>query len=249
MSGAVAVAVETQFVIATLERLRARGPRVQCLTNTVAQALMANCLLAFGAQVSMASHPDEVVDMCRGADAILINLGTLDAAREAAIPRVLAAENLCAKPIVLDPVFVQNSPLRMALAQKVIARGDVIVRGNPAEMAALRPRFDSRARTTLVATGAVDVIENSAQRLTVRFGHPLMARVTGMGCAAGAVIAAFAACETDPCSAAAAALTVFGIAGERAAERATGPGSFAVAFLDDLARIDGNIILQHMSRS
>lgn len=249
MSGPAVVAVEPHVVIGPLERLRARAPRVQCLTNTVAQALTANCLLALGAQVSMASHPDEVVDMCRGAGAILINLGTLDAAREAAIPRVLAAEDLRAKPLVLDPVFVQNSPMRMALAQKVIARGDAIVRGNPAEMAALKPRFDSRARTTLVTTGAVDLIETGAHRLTVRFGHPLMTRVTGMGCAAGAVIAAFAACERDPCIAAAAALTVFGIAGQRAAERAMGPGSFAVAFIDDLARIDGTIILQHMSRS
>ncbi|MGB9364572.1 MAG: hydroxyethylthiazole kinase, partial [Xanthobacteraceae bacterium] len=43
-----------------LMRLRARSPRVHCITNAVAQAFTANTLLAAGAVPSMTLSPDEV---------------------------------------------------------------------------------------------------------------------------------------------------------------------------------------------
>ena len=65
-----------------------------------------------------------------------------------------------------------------------------------------------------------------------------MADVTGLGCALGAVIAACMAVEPDPIKAATAAVLAFGVAGEVAASHSTGPGSFAVAFIDALASLD-----------
>ena len=55
-----------------------------------------------------------------------------------------------------------------------------------------------------------------------------MARVTAMGCAASALVGACLAVEPDAWQATAAALIVIGVAGEVAAARARGPGSFAV---------------------
>jgi hydroxyethylthiazole kinase len=216
---------------ALLARLRARAPRVQCLTNTVAQQITANVLLAVGARVSMATHPDEVVDMTASADALLINLGTLDAARVAAIPRLLADRRVLAKPRVLDPVFVEHSPLRRALALQVIAAGPLIVKGNAAELAVLA----LPASVTRIETGAVDRMAGAGSVREISGGHPWMAEVTGLGCALGGLIAACAAVEADPVKAGVAALEAFARAGERAAARASGPGSFAVAFVDALA--------------
>ncbi len=65
-------------------------------------------------------------------------------------------------------------------------------------------------------------------------GHPLMARVTAMGCAGSALVAAFLAVEPDAWTATAAALLALGVAGEVAAARARGPGSFAVEIIDAL---------------
>ncbi len=216
---------------AILARLRARRPRVQCLTNTVAQAITANVLLAVGARVSMATHPDEVVDMSASADALLINLGTLDAARIAAIPRLLADARVLALPRVLDPVFVEHSPLRRALAQQVVAAGPLIVKGNRGELAAL----ELPASTTRIETGAIDRVSGAGGTCEISGGHRWMADVTGLGCALGGLMAAFAAVEASPVKAGAAALEAFARAGERAAARASGPGSFAVAFIDALA--------------
>jgi hydroxyethylthiazole kinase len=57
--------------------------------------------------------------------------------------------------------------------------------------------------------------------------------VTALGCSLNGVIAAFIAGQ-EPLSATVAALAYYGLAGERAAQGAVGPGSFQTAFLDAL---------------
>src|SRR5690606_2125535 len=111
---------------------------------------------------------------------------------------------------------------------------EVVVRGNAAEMETLAPALaGGRERNlTRVTTGKVDLIEGSAGQYRIPHGHALMTKVTGVGCAAGALIAACCAVERDPALAAAAALTAYGIAGEIAAGRSRGPGSFAVELID-----------------
>jgi hydroxyethylthiazole kinase len=227
-------------VAAILTRVQTQRPRVQCLTNTVAQNITANMLLAFGAIPSMAIHVDEVAAMARGAGAILINIGTINAESELAIPQLLQAARDHGKPLVFDPVFVELSPLRQHVSREVLKLNDVVVRGNATEMDMLAPSLGhARERNlTRVTTGKVDLIEGAEGGYRVPYGHALMTKVTGVGCAAGALIAACCAVESDPARAAAAALTAYGIAGEIAAERSRGPGSFAVELIDALAGLD-----------
>ena len=94
--------------------------------------------------------------------------------------------------------------------------------------------ISSRLKTTVAVTGAVDAIANGSRTVLCRNGHPLMGRVTGMGCSATAVVAAFVAVNPDPLTAAAQALSYFGLCGELAAKGAEGPGSFEVALRDRL---------------
>jgi hydroxyethylthiazole kinase len=231
----------THATAQVLDRLRRSAPRVQCLTNTVAQAITANCLHALGVRASMATHPDEIVAMSRSADSLLVNLGTIEPVRLDALVRLLDDTELSGKPLVLDPVFVQHSPLRLAWAKRVLKRGGVIVKGNADEITALRLHFaETGCRpVAIVTTGAIDRIEAAGRNsIPIHAGHPYMAQVTGLGCAAGAVIAACAAVEPDPIAATAAAMTLFGVAGQRAAAFSAGPGSFAVHFIDELAALD-----------
>jgi hypothetical protein len=65
-----------------LERLRAKSPRVHCITNSVAQNFTANVLLALGAQPSMTISAEEIGHFARSADALLVNLGTFDRDRD-----------------------------------------------------------------------------------------------------------------------------------------------------------------------
>jgi hydroxyethylthiazole kinase len=70
-----------------------------------------------------------------------------------------------------------------------------------------------------------------------------MGRVTAMGCAGTALVAACLAVETDSWLATAAGLLIFAIAGECAAARARGPGSMAVEILDGLASLERETLL------
>lgn len=236
-------------VLAVLARVAERSPRVHCLTNTVAQNVTANMLLAFGAIPSMASHVDEVAAVAQGAGAILINLGTISADGEFAIPKLLEVARDRHKPLVLDPVFVELSPLRRHIAREVLRLPDVVVRGNAAEMQALAAELDTAERVTRVTTGRIDRIEGASGSLAVPYGHPLMAKVTGLGCASSALIAACCAVEPDPVAAAGAALTAYGIAGEIAAAKSAGPGSFAVNLIDALAGLDEARLRRHMGEN
>jgi hydroxyethylthiazole kinase len=231
----------------TFPRLRLKAPRVHCLTNSVAQSFTANLLLAAGTVPSMTIAPDEIAHFVPRAGALLVNLGTLDAERRAALPLALEAAAKADIPVVLDPVFVDASPPRLQVARDILARRPALLRLNGPEFEALSgaPPRDERIAEFAVATGAVialtgavDIVSDGRRIARIENGHPYMAQVTAMGCAAGALLAAFIACGADPFGAAITGLTALGVAGEIAADQARGPGSFAVAILDALAGLD-----------
>jgi hydroxyethylthiazole kinase len=233
-----------------LARIRSRAPRVHCITNSVAQAYTANMLLAAGAVPSMTISREEVAAFAAGADALLVNLGTFDTERRAAIELALGAKGRGrkgARPWVLDPVFIERSPARAQFAQGLLERGPAAVRLNRREFAALAggdagakaPARFAKARKTIVAiTGDSDVVTDGRRAATIVNGHALMGLVTAMGCAGSALLCAALAVEVDAWRAAVAALVALGVAGEVAALSARGPGSFAGAIIDALHNLD-----------
>jgi hydroxyethylthiazole kinase len=226
-----------------LERLRDSQPRVHCITNAVAQNFTANVLLAAGAIPSMTISPDEIAAFAARADALLVNLGTFDEERRTAADTAIAQVNRLERPWVLDPVLIDRSPPRADFARDLAARAPAAIRLNDGEFEALdgtssiEAYAESRA-TILALTGAVDLITDGKIMLRIRNGHPLMARVTAMGCAEGGLIAALLAIEPDRLTAVVSALLIFAIAGEIAGTGANGPGSFSVSFLDALSNLD-----------
>jgi len=242
------------FAADVLARVRARSPRVHCITNAVAQNFTANVLLAAGAIPSMTVAPDEIAAFTVGADALLVNLGTLDAGRREAADIAIEVAGEEGLPWVLDPVFVNRSEPRTAYARALVARKPAAIRLNRAEFQAVAgsepegralDAFALDCLSVIGLTGAVDVVTDGARRVTIENGDPLMAKVTAMGCAGSAVLAACLAIESDPWRATAAALLVLGVAGEIAAKVAKGPGSFAVAFIDAIAALDGAALADH----
>lgn len=89
----------------------------------------------------------------------------------------------------------------------------------------------------VAVSGACDLVLGPQTAWRVPHGHELLTRVTGGGCALGAVIAAFTAVSEDPVEAAVAGSAVWGLAAEDAAQRSGGPGTFAVQLLDALASL------------
>ena len=235
-----------------IARLRAGAPRVHCITNAVAQNFTANALLAAGAVPSMTLSPEEIGAFVDRADALLVNLGTFDAERREATGIAIEAVAKAHKPWVLDPVFIDRSAARADFARALLARAPAVVRLNRAEFMALAGAEPSpeaiagfaRAHKTVIAvSGSTDVIAGGERLAAVANGDPLMAKVTAMGCAGSALVAAALAVEKDAWLAAAAAVLLTGVAGEVAAAKAEGPGSFAVAIIDALHRLDAAAIV------
>lgn len=235
MSGAI-----PERAVELLGEVRRRRPRIHCLMNSVVPKFVADGLSALGAIPSMTSSPEEVGHFVAKADALLVNLGTLDAQRREAIGIAVDVADEKGRPWALDPAHCNYSPPRAAFAQELLARGPAVLRANAAEYDLLAVPADVVA----VRTGKADRIAWNGAVLHVENGHPLTALVTGTGCLSGAVIAAFLAVEADPFLAASAAMLVFGIAAEMAGKTATGPGSFEPALLDALASLEGTHILQ-----
>jgi hydroxyethylthiazole kinase len=236
-----------------LPKIRARNPRVHCITNTVAQTFTANTLLAAGATPSVTTSPEEIAGFVAGASNLLVNLGTLDRGRREAIGIALDAAAPKRLPWVLDPVFVDRSPPRLEFARSLIARGPAVIRLNAAELAALAgeaaspdcaQKFAAQSGAVIAMTGEVDVVTDGKRRVNVHNGDELMGKVTAMGCAESAFVASALAVEKDVWLATAAALMVFGIAGELAAEEANGPGTLAVAILDSLHGMTADMVEQ-----
>jgi len=243
----------------TLTALRERTPLVQCLTNVVVTQWTANVLLALGAAPAMVDNVHEAGPFAEIAGAVLINLGTPYDDTSAAMTAAVHAAGLRGTPWVLDPVAAGALAWRTTLAHDLLAIAPpAIIRGNASEILALAGGAGGRgvdavdtpeaaaqiaaqlaeASSTVVAvSGAVDHLTDGSRLVRVGNGHPWLTLVTGAGCALGAMMAACAAAVDDPLLAATAATAMLTVAADEAAQRSTGPGSFAVEVLDQLAAL------------
>jgi hydroxyethylthiazole kinase len=245
---------------ANLERVRRARPLVHNITNFVVMNCTANGLLAIGASPVMAHAKDEVEEMVALAGALVLNIGTLSLEWIDSMVRAGKRANELDIPVILDPVGSGATRMRTASAKRLISELSIrVIRGNGSEILSLADRsagtkgVDSvhgvdeakeaagelarELRTTLAITGAVDLVTDGRRQLRVHNGHELMQTVTGTGCTATAIIGAFLAVDKDPVRAAATALAYFGLAGEKGAEKADGPGSYQIALLDALYKI------------
>lgn len=251
---------------AAIARVRQASPLVHNITNYVAMDVSANALLAVGASPAMVHAEAEVADFVGIASALVINIGTLSPAWVTAMH--LAAERAVAggKPWVLDPVGAGATPYRTTVAAELARRQPTVIRGNASEILALAGTIEGGSATgqtkgvdsvhgseqaidaarslamefgcVVAVTGPVDYVTDGEAVLGVHNGHPLMTRVTALGCAATGVVGAFLAVQPEPLAATAYGLGVFGLAGEIAARDAAGPGTLRWRLLDALHQLD-----------
>jgi hydroxyethylthiazole kinase len=252
-----------------VKNIRELVPLIHNITNYVVMNSSANALLAIGASPVMAHAEEEMADMVGIASALIINIGTLSQPWVKSMFKAAAQAATRGIPIVLDPVGAGATPYRTDTVRELVAATPpTIIRGNASEIMAL---FGARVRTkgvdstvasataleaaqalqgslgsVVCISGETDYIVGDKALFRVRNGHPMMTRVTGLGCTATALCGAFAAVTSDPARAAAQAMAVMGIAGEMAAEKSEGPGTMQMHFLDALYRLTEDDITQRL---
>lgn len=252
-----------------IQSVKLQSPLVHNITNYVVMNNTANALLAVGASPVMAHAKAEVRDMVAIAHSVVINIGTLDEYWSEAM--LLAAENAHSfgKPWVLDPVGAGATSFRDGILHKLLQFKPTVVRGNASEIIALASAsvtptkgVDSTAasseaitaansisaqyNTVVCVSGATDIITYGRQRILIQNGHPLMTKVTGLGCSASALIGASIGVVENKTEATAAAMALLGIAGELAEKEADGPGSLQLKLLDKLYNLSEDEFNNHI---
>ncbi|MEN6610865.1 MAG: hydroxyethylthiazole kinase [Methanoregulaceae archaeon] len=246
--------------------VRERKPLVHHITNYVTVNDCANITLSVGAAPVMAHAPEEVEEMTALAGSLVLNIGTLDTAQVESMLIAGRKANALGIPVILDPVGAGATGFRTRVARKLLSDLDIaILKGNAGEIGVLAGtggsvrgvdsegvsgnpvevtrEFAGRSGFTVVMSGAVDIISDGKRTLLAENGHPMMGRVSGTGCMAASITGACAAVSKDRALAAATALSLFGIAGERAAARCGGPSSFRIALIDEVAALEPTDLL------
>ena len=244
-------------VYAAVCRMREATPLVVNVTNNVVTNFTANVLLALGASPAMTHAPADAAELAAQARAVVLNMGTPSEEYVRSMEEALRAANAAGVPAVFDPVAAGATAWRREVVGRVLGAGALAaIRGNASEILflagenavsrgadSLHGSGEAREAAAAVArrlgcvvcvSGATDVITDGRQHVALAGGHPLMARVTGMGCAATALVGAFVAVNADFFAATVQAMAVMATAGGLAAAGAAGPGSLQYRFLDAL---------------
>lgn len=249
--------IEQPVFIDNLKKVREKSPLIHSITNYVVMNYTANALLAIGASPVMAHAREEMEEMVSISSALVLNLGTLSNKWIESMHIAGKEAKKIGKPIVLDPVGAGATFMRTRTAHIIMEEIEpAVIRGNASEILAVAKSVVSTkgvestvapeavievGKELALKTGSIISISGKTDYITdgnnvhiVEQGHPLMGRVTGTGCVASVLTAAFAAVNSDYLSAAACAMMAMGEAAEQAGKEASAPGTFNYKFIDAL---------------
>lgn len=204
-----------------IRNTREKGPLVHCITNYVTVNDCANMVLASGGSPIMADEALEVEDITSICHALVINIGTLRVGTIEAMIRAGRRANHLGHPVILDPVGVGASDLRMQTVLQLLKEVKFsVIKGNISEIKTiyegsgmtqgvdatendkigednieqaimLAKALSMRTGAVIAITGAIDIVAHGNIAYIIRNGHSMMSRITGTGCMLTSVIGSF----------------------------------------------------------
>ena len=230
----------------TMQAIGQKRPRVHCITSTVAQDISSDMILAIGAISSFTISIDTINELVSNTNALVVNIGTLDNNRRAAIMPAIQTASERHIPWILDPVSVHASPSRLEYAKSLLDYHPSVIRGNALEIQKLANSNSPMAAQELARqygcivaqTGETDLVTNGEKTYMIANGHVMQTRISAMGCATTAFIACFMALDHDAFDASVQALLIMGVSAELAATKSFGPGTMTINLLDAIYGID-----------
>ena len=260
---------QAQNIWNDIEKIQKQNPVILNITNFVVTNSTANALLSLGAKPIMTPSMLEVEELVPISKGIVINIGRLNEPSVQLMykARVAAEENNV--PVVLDPVGSGTTQKRTSTSLNFLKEfKPTVVRGNATEILTLaeesgalrgknNPQGEDENLNAIQAlaksfscivsiSGATDIISDGQTTYRITNGHPLMGRVTGLGCTTTSLIGAFLAVNDSRMKSAAHAIALMGIAGEMAAKEAKGPGSLQLNIYDTLYSITASDLEEHL---
>lgn len=244
-----------------LKRIRTTNPLIHHITNWVTIADCANIVRLTGGLPIMAHAQEEVADMTKLSNALVLNIGTLTTELIEAMKIAGKAANEKGIPVVLDAVGVGATPFRDKKAFELLDECHIdIIKGNASEVAKLAgedvitkgveavdvqvdlaeaaKKLAKERNAAVVITASEDIVVWRDDVYNVKNGHLFMGQIVGTGCMASSVLGCFCAVEKDYGKACASGLAVYEIAAEKSARETTTPFAFKQRFFDELYKMD-----------
>lgn len=214
-------------IVDALNETRNIGPLVHNITNYVTVNDCANIILACGGSPIMADDISEVEEITSICNALVINIGTLNART---IPSMISAGKKANKlnhPVILDPVGVGASNFRTDTVLKLLNEVKfAVIRGNASEVKtiyagsgytkgvdankedeitsenlekniSIAKSLSQNTGAIIAITGKMDIVANGNKAYIINNGHSMMSRITGTGCMLSAMIGAFCGANTQ----------------------------------------------------
>lgn len=212
-----------ELVFANIEKIK---PIVHNISNIVTANDCANITLAAGGAPTMASEPDEVVEITKTCSAFVINMGTYDGAMLTSMVRAGAASNEVSHPVIFDPVGAGAAKKRNKCAKTIMDNvKPTVIRGNISEIKFLggagggakgvdadendrvtdksldatvdfAKKLSAKTGAVIAISGEIDIIADSERAFAIKNGCAMMARVTGTGCMLSSLLGVF--CGANP---------------------------------------------------
>jgi hydroxyethylthiazole kinase len=247
----------------TLAMMTQRASLVHHITNWVTIEGCAQVARRWGCLPVMAHAKEEVEEMVGLASALVLNIGTLTPDLVDSMLLAAAAANRRRVPVVLDAVGAGATRLRTSQAQRLLDSVHIdIVKGNAGEVSTLAG-VDAEVRgvecirvagdvavtaralakqrdCVVVVSGPRDIVTDRCRGFCLAYGHPMMGSVVGTGCLSSTTVGCFASMLSPggvPLELAAQAMAAFGIAGNRAAAEARGPGDFIATLCNEIDKM------------
>jgi len=99
---------------------------------------------------------------------------------------------------------------------------DKVTKENLSQAVEFAKEFAKQTGAVIAITGAIDIVADGEKAYCIYNGHPMMSSITGTGCQLSAITAAYMTANPEtPLEAAAAAVCLMGICGEKAYARLT----------------------------
>ena len=250
--------------------LKEKNPLIHSITNPISINQCANAIIAVGAKPIMAEHPQEVADITKTADALMLNLGNITDVRMQSMLNSAECANDNNIPFVIDVVGIACSQLRRNYAYNLLQKyKPAVIKGNYSEINALYNSEYSSAgvdsditldkesisqiayklakkyNTIILASGKVDIVTDGDKIIHIKNGTHQLSCVTGTGCMQGALCSCYISSCKD-IMAVVCACVVMGICGELS-QTDKGNGTFMVNLMDNLSTLSNENIEKYMN--
>lgn len=253
-----------------VDQVRHKNPVVLTIANDVTADKVADGLSACGASPIMSKAPEEATEMVNLADAITINLGTINQNQLTLIRAVLDA-NAGRHPVILDPVAVGSSDYRLKIARHLLDDYYfTVIRGNASEIAVLAgydiashgidagehqpapipvaKQCAQRYHTCICLTGPTDVVTDGQDVFLNSTGANMLTVNVGSGDMLSSITAAYLTVGDTPVASTALAAKFFSLAGATAAQQAAGLGQWQVRFFNALSQLDSQWLADQLAK-